>query len=72
MGQSRQGPVEALREKAFGFIAARSIYAVAKLGIADLIKDGSRTAEELADKTGGDAYAQVVACPRNQKSPLSQ
>ncbi len=53
----QQEPIEILREKAFGFITARSIYAVAKLGIADLIKDGARTAEELADKTGGNAHA---------------
>ena len=57
MVQLQQGPVETLREMAFGFITARSIYAVAKLGIADLIKDGARTAEELADKTGGNAHA---------------
>ena len=57
MVKRQQGPIEILREKASGFIVARSIYAVAKLGIADLIKDGERTAEELADKAGVDANA---------------
>jgi hypothetical protein len=47
-------PAAALRQKAFGFIIARSIYAVAKLRIADLIKDGDRSIEVLAQETGSN------------------
>lgn len=55
--QANDEPAAALRQKAFGFIAARSIYAVAKLGIADLIKDGVRGIEELAQATESNTDA---------------
>jgi hypothetical protein len=35
-----------------GFWVARCVYVVAKLAIADLIKDESKTADELATATG--------------------
>ncbi len=38
-----------------GFWVARCVYVIAKLGIPDLIKDGSRTAEDLAAATGAHA-----------------
>ncbi len=38
-----------------GFWVARCVYIVAKLGIADLLKDGSKTAEELAAATEAHA-----------------
>ena len=54
MPESQRKAVEALRLKSVGFITARSIYAVAKLGIADLLGDGARTADDLAAATGAD------------------
>jgi hypothetical protein len=38
-----------------GFRVARAIYVAAKLGLADLLKDGSKHAEELAEATGTHA-----------------
>src|ERR1044071_5215204 len=38
-----------------GFWISRCIYIAAKLGIADLLKDGPRSAEELAGATGTHA-----------------
>lgn len=40
-----------------GYWSSQAIYAAAKLGIADLLKDGSRTVEELAAETDSDADA---------------
>lgn len=38
-----------------GFWVSRCVYIAAKLGIADLLKDGPQTAEELADASGAHA-----------------
>src|SRR5579859_7055036 len=38
-----------------GFQVTQCIYVAAKLGIADLLKDGPRTSEELAQATGTHA-----------------
>src|SRR5579871_5271274 len=35
-----------------GFWVSRAVYVAAKLGIADLLKDGAKTSEELAQSTG--------------------
>ena len=37
------------------FVAGRVLYVIAKLGIADLLKDGARNSEELASATGTHA-----------------
>src|SRR4051812_37102496 len=51
-----QPPPEAqLMQLASGCLVAPAIYIVAKLGIADLLKDGPKTAAELADETASDA-----------------
>ena len=42
----------ALRSMMVGYEAAQVIYVAAKIGIADLIGDGSRTSRELAELTG--------------------
>lgn len=42
-------------QMAGGFIVSKVIFAVAELGVADHLKDGSRSAEELAQDTGTDA-----------------
>ena len=44
-------PQALLMEMLFGFAPARAISIVAELRIADLLADGSKTAEELALKT---------------------
>ncbi len=44
-------PAEHVMQLATGYIASISIYIVAKLGIADLLKDGPRTTAELAAAT---------------------
>jgi predicted transcriptional regulator len=36
-----------------GFWVSQAIFAAAKLGIADLLKDGPKSCEELAQSTGG-------------------
>ncbi|HEX7028628.1 MAG TPA: methyltransferase [Gammaproteobacteria bacterium] len=38
-----------------GHMACRAIYVVAKLGVADLLASGSKTAEEIAEQTGTDS-----------------
>jgi hypothetical protein len=44
-------------ERMNGMVEARAIAFVAELGVADLLADGPRTAEELAKETGVDADA---------------
>jgi O-methyltransferase domain/Dimerisation domain len=44
-----------LQQMIQGFQVTQCIYVAAKLGIADLLKDGSRTSEELAKATGTHA-----------------
>jgi len=48
-------PPIAMLQLISGFWISRCIYVAAKLGISDLVKDGSRTAAELAAATGTDA-----------------
>ena len=48
-------PAAAVLQVISGFWSARAVYAAAKLGIADLIQDGPKTAEELAVRTGTHA-----------------
>lgn len=47
----------ALLQMMSGFWISAAIYAVAKLGLADELCDGSRTVDELAQKTGADPNA---------------
>src|SRR5215469_15496142 len=48
-------PQLALQQLIQGFQVTQGMYVVAKLGIADLLKDGPRTSEELAQATGTHA-----------------
>jgi hypothetical protein len=48
-------PQLALQELIQGYQVTKCIYVAAKLGIADLLKDGPRTSEELAQVTGTHA-----------------
>lgn len=48
-------PPIAMLQLISGFWISRCIYVAAKLGIADLVKDGPKTAAELAAATGTDA-----------------
>ncbi|MBE9035178.1 methyltransferase [aff. Roholtiella sp. LEGE 12411] len=41
-----------LRQLITGYFASQSIYVAAKLGIADLLKDGAKNCDELAQSTG--------------------
>lgn len=51
-------PGEAILMKMMtGFAVSQSVYVAARLGVADHLKDGPRTAEELARATGTDAAA---------------
>jgi hypothetical protein len=64
MGQELPPPVE-LVQMLFGFAASRAIGVTAELGIADLLKDGPKTAEELAQRTNVHArslYRVLRAC----------
>ena len=42
-------------QMAFGLIASRAIYVVAELGVADQLRDGPKSAEEIAAATGAHA-----------------
>lgn len=48
-------PQLVLQQLIQGFQVTQCIYVAAKLGIADLLKDGPRTSEELAQVTGTQA-----------------
>jgi hypothetical protein len=48
-------PSQSIRQLSLGFISARAIYVAARLGIADLMRDGPKSAEEMADKISVDA-----------------
>lgn len=48
-------PTEALVQMIAGTWVSRAIYVAAELGIADLLKDGPHSSEELATATGVDA-----------------
>jgi SAM-dependent methyltransferase len=48
-------PAALLLQLTSGYWISQSIYVAAKLGIADLLRDGPRTCEELARDTGTDA-----------------
>lgn len=64
MTQELPPPVQ-LMQMLFGFAASRAIGVTAELRIADLLKDGSKTAEELAQQTGVHArslYRVLRAC----------
>jgi len=50
-------PEVALLERATGMVAAIGLHVAARLGIADAIGDGARTAEELARDVGANADA---------------
>jgi hypothetical protein len=43
-----------------GYWVSRAVYIVAKLGIPDLLNDGSKTSEELAEATG--THAPLLYC----------
>ena len=43
-----------LRQLVFGYRAAQAIHVAAELGIADLVADGARSADDLAAATGAD------------------
>src|SRR4051812_29807863 len=56
VGAAMQPPPEAqMMQLASGCLVAPTIYIVAKLGIADLLKDGPKTAAQLAEETASDA-----------------
>src|SRR5438270_267354 len=50
-------PPLVIRQMLTGYWTAQAVYVAAKLGIADLVKDGPRNAAELARATGVHARA---------------
>ncbi len=50
-------PVMLLRELVGSMRVTQLIYVAAKLGIADLLKDGSKSVDELASKVGAHPRA---------------
>lgn len=56
-GRGEQPPQAALLQMINGGRIAQAIYVAAKLGIADLLRDGPRTAEELAEESGTHALS---------------
>lgn len=53
--ESTISPPEALLNVLVGFWTGRAVYIAAKLGIADLVRDGAKSAEDLASATGAHA-----------------
>ena len=53
----RVAPQGAMRDLIAGYWVSRMIYVAAKLGLADLLKRGPRTAQDLAEATGVKAWA---------------
>ena len=49
---NERSPAQNLLQLTSGYWVSQAIYVVAKLGIADLLKDGSKSCEELAKATG--------------------
>lgn len=52
-----QGNLQQLAEMVTGIVVSQSVYAVAELGVADLLADDSRTPAELAEATDANAEA---------------
>ncbi len=52
-----QALAQQLDQMITGYWVSQAIYAAAKFGIADLLKDGTRTVDELADATSADRDA---------------
>jgi SAM-dependent methyltransferase len=50
-------PAERLFQMITGFAVSRAIYVAARLGIADLLKDGPKGSDELAQAVGADRHA---------------
>lgn len=50
-------PPVAMLELITGFLPAQAVYAAARLGIADVLADGPRSAEEISEEIGTDADA---------------
>ncbi len=55
---------DTLWRMANGFQVSQAIHVVATLGIADLLKDGPRSADELAEATGRTQAPFTVFCVR--------
>ncbi len=49
---NRQSPQELLMGLALGYMLARAVHVAADMGLADLLRDGPRTINELAGATG--------------------
>ena len=49
--ESNQSPQELLLGMAMGYMMARAVHVAAELGIADLLSDGPRSLDELAQAT---------------------
>jgi O-methyltransferase domain/Dimerisation domain len=48
----KASPVEIIMNMALGYLVSRSLHVATELGIADLLKDGPKTVEDLAASTG--------------------
>lgn len=59
---SVEGPqlVEKILDQTTGFMQTQAIHVAAELGIADLLKDGSKSIDELAAMTGRTALRFIV------------
>jgi hypothetical protein len=54
MAENTQSPAVLIHEMSSGFILSQALYAVAKLGVADFIRDGRSSIAELALAAGAD------------------
>ena len=56
-----QTPSRELLGIAYGYVAGQALYVAAELGIADLLRDESRTIEQLAETTNTDVEASTAS-----------
>jgi hypothetical protein len=56
-GDQVETPSQELLGVAYGYVAGQALYVAAELGIADLLRDGSRTIEQLAETTSAHQEA---------------
>ena len=54
MAENTHSPADLIHEMSCGFILSQALYAVAKLGIADFVRDGRSSTAELALAAGAD------------------
>ena len=69
MSSQTSTPREDLRHLFFGFRVSQALYAVAELGIADLLGEEPQSADDLAAASGAHARPSTGSCSVQRGSP---